>query len=196
MRDNMIKVDNLTKAFDGKAVLSDVNTEFSDGIYMLTGPSGSGKTTFARILGGLETPDSGTISGLGAVSFMFQEPRLFPWMNLRSNIVSVTDCSRQVADELLTELELYNDRGKLPGELSGGMQRRAALARTVSAKADLYIFDEPLSGLDDKLKRTACDIIRRWISGGKTALIITHDISEVSEIADHHLKLENGKITE
>lgn len=192
----MIKVDNLTKAFDGKAVLSDVNTEFSDGIYMLTGPSGSGKTTFARILGGLETPDSGTISGRGAVSFMFQEPRLFPWMNLRSNIVSVTDCSRQVADELLTELELYNDRGKLPGELSGGMQRRAALARTLSAKADLYIFDEPLSGLDDKLKRTACDIIRRWISGGKTALIITHDISEVSEIADHHLKLKNGKITE
>lgn len=192
----MIKVDNLTKAFDGKAVLNGVNTEFSDGIYMLTGPSGSGKTTFARILGRLETPDSGTISGPGAVSFMFQEPRLFPWMNLRSNIVSVTDCSRQVADELLTELELYNDRSKLPGELSGGMQRRAALARTLSAKADLYIFDEPLSGLDDKLKRTACDIIRRWISGGKTALIITHDISEVSEIADHHLKLENGKITE
>ena len=192
----MIKVDNLTKAFDGKAVLNGVNTEFSDGIYMLTGPSGSGKTTFARILGRLETPDSGTISGPGAVSFMFQEPRLFPWMNLRSNIVSVTDCNRQVADELLTELELYNDRSKLPGELSGGMQRRAALARTLSAKADLYIFDEPLSGLDDKLKRTACDIIRRWISGGKTALIITHDISEVSEIADHHLKLENGKITE
>lgn len=193
----MITIEKLSKSFGNKAVLDAVSVELVPGIYMLSGPSGSGKTTFSRILCGLEAPDSGTIcSDVQSVSFMFQEPRLFPWLNLRSNITSVTDCSYQTANELLTELELFEDRNKLPGELSGGMQRRTALARTLSAAADLYIFDEPLSGLDVRLKKIACRVIHKWIPTGKIALVITHDTDEVSEIADRFLRLENGKITE
>ena len=121
-----LEVKKLKKSFDAKDVLCGVDLELSDGIYLLTGASGCGKTTLLRILGGLETADSGDFTKL-TVSFMFQENRLFPWLNITENITETANCSRETALALLDSLGLGGNEKKYPHELSGEMQRRVSL---------------------------------------------------------------------
>ncbi len=190
-----ILIDNLEKNFSEQVVLDGVTLHLESGIYVLTGPSGCGKTTLARILCGLETADSGTVLPTDyKVSFMFQEPRLFNWLNVVDNVVKVTECSVERATELLSALELRDDLNKHPHELSVGMQRRVAIARTLAREAELYIFDEPLAGLDDERKITVCKLIKENVGADAIVLIISHDLFGVSSITDKIVHLEYGKI--
>lgn len=176
----MLKLDKITKSFGDKTVLSEFSAELHDGLSaLIMGPSGAGKTTLLRIIAQLETADGGSVAlpGTGRISFMFQEPRLFPWMNAVENVTAVLpEPDHTAAAELLRELGLENETDSRPGELSGGMQRRVALARTLIFPADLYLFDEPFAGLDPETAAAAADTIFRH-TAGKTVLIVSHDRS-------------------
>lgn len=176
----MLKIDNLHKSFGEKIVLNGFTAELpTKSKTLITGKSGAGKTTLLRIIAGLEIADSGkvTIDGEGVISYMFQEPRLLPWMNVHDNINAVLkypDTEKTVY--LLEELGLKDEIYSMPGELSGGMKRRVALARSLIYPADVYLFDEPFAGLDPAMAKTAADVILKY-TDGKTVLIVSHDTS-------------------
>lgn len=188
-----ISVNALCKSFGDKCVLDNVSLELYQGIYLLTGASGCGKTTFLRILSGLEKADSGDIPKC-KVSFMFQEARLFPWLNAIENIVRISECNEKEALELLNILKLSGNEKKYPHELSGGMQRRVALARTLARKAELYLFDEPLAGLDAVLQCEVCNVIKQVLPKSSVAIMVSHETDEPAKIADTFLRLEDGFI--
>ncbi len=176
---------DLTKAYDGKPVLAGVSLTLpSPGVSVITGASGRGKTTLFRLLAGLETPDSGSITGAGRVAYMFQEPRLLPWLTAAENVNLVLGDS---ADTLPTALawlervELGDDTDKYPAALSGGMQQRVALARALAyaeaAQAETILLDEPFRALDRPLRLRLYPLL---IEAAKRAavVVVTHDAED------------------
>ena len=145
-----ISINHLSFAYGDTPVLQDVSWQLPQkGVVCLWGPSGCGKTTLLRLLAGLEQPQEGAIEGVGRVAMVFQEDRLLPWMSALQNVM-VIGVEEYVARHYLlsvglTEAELY----ALPNQLSGGQQRRVALARALAAKSDLLLLDEPFNGLDE-----------------------------------------------
>ncbi len=155
-----MKAVDLTVSYDGKKILENLSFETGDGITCLMGESGCGKTTLLNTVAGLILPDSGEIAGKPEkVSFMFQEDRLFPWMNALEN-VNVVCNDKEKAMELLKKVELFEHRDKMPSELSGGMKRRVALARTLAFDADMMILDEPFKGMDAELVKRMSLLIK------------------------------------
>ena len=187
-----LEISSLTKVYGNKTVLSSLDLSVGGGIFAITGPSGCGKTTLFKILCGLEKYDSGSFQYNDRCSVVFQEARLFPWLNLRENVTSVTGCSVKQAEELLDMLGLGDDFLKYPHEVSGGMQRRTAIARALSVNAGLYLFDEPLAGLDAELKSVFCEILKSRIEKSKTVLVISHELEEIKRSADHIYTMKDG----
>ena len=184
----MITVKNITKTFDSKKVLDNINTVIPDsGIFAVSGASGSGKTTFMRILAGLETPDSGIVEGLEGkkISVMFQDDRLLPWYSALDNVAAV--CNKDTAKEWLKKVELTHAADKKPSELSGGMCRRVALARALAFDGDILFLDEPFKGLDIELRERMAELIKTFAKT-KPVILITHDRWEVS-LATNELKI-------
>lgn len=174
----MLRLESVSKSFGKKAVLRDVSADFPQGsTTLITGPSGIGKTTLLRIISGLEVADSGRVvhDGNAVISFMFQEPRLFPWLSAIKN-VSVVGGSSDASEQLLRELGMEGALELKPAELSGGMQRRVAIARTLLYPADIFLFDEPFAGLDPSSAAVAANVISRYTVGG-TVIIVSHDRS-------------------
>ena len=173
-----IVVDHVSKAFDGKPVLSDVCFTFPGGrISALTAPSGAGKTTLLRILLGLEAPDSGRVTGLeqkrlGAV---FQEDRLLERVDVLGNLRLVRpDMGREALSEALARFGLSGTEDKRADALSGGMRRRLALLRALISDAEVLMLDEPFNGLDDD---TLDHVVRATVDmiAGRTAILVSHD---------------------
>lgn len=148
----MICVEHLHLSFGSKAVLQDFSLTIPHtGVTALSGPSGCGKTTLLRCLAGLQTPDSGTISGIspGETALLFQENRLLPWRTVREHITDVLPPHRwDMVSSLLALTELEGESQSYPAQLSGGMGRRLALARCLALEARLYLLDEPFTGVD------------------------------------------------
>lgn len=176
----MLKIDNLTKSFGEKIVLDGFSANFPSGSRtLITGQSGKGKTTLLRIIAGLETPDSGKVllPRNAVVAMMFQEPRLFPWMSVIDNVSSVLDkADTDRIAVILCELGLENEGKAMPSELSGGMQRRVSLARTLLYPADVYLLDEPFAGLDPDMAQRAANVMFKYTKD-KTVIIVSHDRS-------------------
>ena len=140
---------DLSFSYADTPVLQDVTWHLPDkGVVCLWGPSGCGKTTLVRLLAGLEQPQSGTVQGNYRASVVFQEDRLLPWLSALNNVTVIGVTESVARDRLLslglTEEELH----ALPRHLSGGQQRRVALARALAADSDLLLLDEPFNGLD------------------------------------------------
>ncbi|MBO4879090.1 MAG: ATP-binding cassette domain-containing protein [Clostridia bacterium] len=184
----MISVKDISFAYknaDGKAekpILSRFSLDLPENtVTAVMGESGSGKTTLAKLLLGLQKPDSGEITGLDGkrISAVFQEDRLLPWYSARKNIASVlTDTKAEndaLTEAILEETELTASADKPIRELSGGMQRRVAIGRALAFGGDLLILDEPLKGLDEELQKRIVPRIKKRFP---TILLITHSEDE------------------
>jgi ABC-type nitrate/sulfonate/bicarbonate transport system ATPase subunit len=165
----------------------------------LHGPSGCGKTTLLHIIAGLDTEFIGRIDlplhpdgTAPRIGYVFQTPRLLPWRTLRENIrlVMRSDQDPDIADRLIEAVGLGAARDVYPERLSGGMARRAALARAFAVEPDLLLLDEPFVSLDhdtaEKLRELLLDL---WKKRPSTVLFVTHDLREAVFLADRLLLL-------
>jgi NitT/TauT family transport system ATP-binding protein len=201
-----LEVQQLSKRFSGsaRAVLSDLSFVLSSNESLcLLGPSGCGKTTLLRLLMGLEQPTAGTINispALAAnMSYVFQEPRLVPWRTSLENVLlpleltnTATPAAKDRATSLLEQLGLADRLEHFPGELSGGMQMRVALARALVTEPGIILLDEPFAALDERARFRMQDLLLELKrSMGLQFIFVTHAISEAVYIADRILMLDN-----
>lgn len=187
----MITLENICKSYGDKHVLQDVSLAVQ-GITCLMGASGAGKTTLLRILLGLETADSGRITGLPArIAAVFQEDRLVESLTVRKNLQLTLGAqySEEKALELLREMGVSDTLGSPAGTLSGGMKRRVALARALLHDAPLLVLDEPFKGLDEKIRAQVMAVVRRHAQG-RTVLLVTHDREEAQVLDARVVQLE------
>lgn len=169
----MIDINKITFAYGDKTILRDYTLHVGKGERIcLFAPSGSGKTTLFRLIAGLEQPDSGEIKLGGRVNYLFQEDRLLPWLTITENLTLV-GADKARAREVLGQVGL-EEYDKYPDELSGGMRRRVAIARSVCADGDILLLDEPFTGLDAGLRETCAELLKREFAGA-AIIMITHD---------------------
>ncbi|AYH43316.1 ABC transporter ATP-binding protein [Azoarcus sp. DN11] len=159
----------------------------------VVGPSGCGKSTLLNVVGGLDRDVDGRVQLAGAdsardIGFMFQEPRLMPWLTVLENVLLVTGsppAAKLRARELLVAMGLGDVLDAFPGRLSGGMQRRVALARAFVIEPKLLLMDEPFVSLDvPTANRLRAMLVEQWQRSGATVLFVTHDLREALALAD------------
>ena len=195
----MIVFENVSFGYKrGINVLSGFTLEVPDsGRVCLFGKSGCGKSTVLRLAMGLAKPGSGRITGTEglAVSAVFQEDRLIPWKTVLENVALFADGTERAAAApadraayYLRALGLGDVLHSLPGELSGGMKRRVALARALAHNFDMLVLDEPFTGLDEAAKRNAIELVSRE-TAGKMLLLATHDLLEAEALGAEIIEL-------
>lgn len=169
----------------------------------IVGPSGCGKTSVLSLISGLLKPSAGSVTVLGGspgearnrIGYMLQRDELLEWRTIERNVLlgleikgALNGQSRGYAMELLEKCGLAGFAGHYPGQLSGGMRQRAALVRTLAFRPELLLLDEPFSALDYQTRLILEDEVRSIIkSGGYTAVLVTHDISEAIAMGDRVL---------
>lgn len=175
----MIRLENISVSFEGQEVLSRLSCSFEEGqIHAISGASGVGKTTLLNVIAGLITPSEGrVICDAERIGYIFQEPRLFPWMTALENVSCV--CGDTEKARYYLELLLPDACDKLPAELSGGMKQRVSIARALAYEPTLLLLDEPFKGLDDESKKHTVDVVLEYIKG-RTAIMVSHDRDELS----------------
>lgn len=191
----MITIDRLTLSYGSQQVLKDCSLQVEAGSRVaLMGPSGCGKTSLINVIAGLLTPDSGKVSVNGKVSYVFQEPALFPWLTAVDNInVVLSDGPETLprAEQLLEAVGLSDCRDKYPHQLSGGQKQRIAICRALAYGGDILLLDEPLKGLDADTRDQVSALLRQeWT--GKTLLLVTHDPSEAQSLCDRVYRWQEG----
>lgn len=165
----------------------------------IIGPSGCGKTTVLSLIAGLLSPTSGEILINGEknyekddLGYMLQKDQLFPWRTIEKNVYlpleikkSLNKSNKDFADALLDKYGLAEFKKNYPDQLSGGMRQRVALIRTLVSDPKLLLLDEPFSALDYQTRLSVCDDVYKIIKQEKkTALLVTHDISEAIAMSD------------
>ncbi|MBE6797374.1 MAG: ABC transporter ATP-binding protein [Ruminococcaceae bacterium] len=174
----MISFKDVNFAYGKKEILKSFSLQINDGDRIcFFAPSGFGKTTVLRLIMGLENPKSGELTGLDKkkISAVFQEDRLLPDKTVKQNIELFAN-NRDI-EKVMLKLGLDNALLLYPDELSGGMARRVAIARALCRDADIYIFDEPFNGIDQKNIEKTAQLIRE-VTKDKTVLLVTHDRDE------------------
>ena len=210
-----IEMRGLTKTYPGGVTAVDeLDLTIADGeFFALLGPSGCGKTTLLRTIAGLERATSGTLllggrdvttaaPGKRDVAMVFQDYALFPHMTVTDNIAYPLRIQkmplgerRAKAHETAEGLGLEALLDRRPGQLSGGQQQRVALARAIAYRPQVFLFDEPLSNLDARLRLEARTFLKRLQSDlGVTTVFVTHDQAEALAMADRMAVMESGRI--
>ncbi len=218
----MIRYENVVKRFDGREVLAGVSFTVDKGeVLALVGPSGTGKSVTLKHLVRLRTPTSG-IGWLGdteissargkvleairaRIGYLFQGGALLGWLTVGENVAlplrertNLDDFAidRRVADALAA-VDLSGAADLYPAEISGGMQKRAGLARVLVRECDVVLYDEPTSGLDPVTSTTINRLIRKLNKErGVTSIVVTHDLQGALLFADKVLMLKNGHVVE
>lgn len=194
----VLRFDNVSMHYHSKqgetVALKAVNFSVYEGEFVaIIGPSGCGKTTLLSLAAGLLTPTKGrVVTAGGSFGYMLQKDELFPWRTIEKNIFLPLEIKRDdTAENRVRALALAEKYGlgqflkNYPSSLSGGMRQRAALIRTLSVNPDILLLDEPFSALDYQTRLSVCDDVYKIIRAEKkTALLITHDISEAISVAD------------
>ena len=216
--DMFLEISDLKKSFgqgDSRVqVLKGIDLNVEKGeIFVLLGPSGSGKSTLLNIIGGIDSPDSGSVSIHGEkmmdmtekrltryrrehLGYVFQMYNLIPNLNIKENIevgAYLSDRPLDI-DELLHTLGLYEHRHKLPNQLSGGQQQRTSIGRALVKNPDILLCDEPTGALDyttsKEILKLIGDVNQKY---GNTVIMVTHN-DAIKEMADTVVKLRDGKI--
>jgi sulfonate transport system ATP-binding protein len=201
---SVLEINIQSKYFGDKQVLSPLQVAIASGeIVSLVGASGCGKSTFLRIVAGLELDYVGNMTLKGkphqgrspSVGFIFQEPRLFPWLTVAQNVAfavpQASAASTALVTELLDEVGLAGYEQALPKQLSGGQAQRVAIARGLFTKPRVLLLDEPFSAVDAFTRMKLQELLTRIASHhGITLLLVTHDIDEAVYLSDRVLVLE------
>ena len=216
----MIKVENLSKNFQGMEVLKDVSITINKGdVVCVIGPSGSGKSTFLRCLNMLEKPTSGKIifdgEDLAApkanlnlhrqkMGMVFQQFNLFPHMTVLENLTCAPMMLKKVPKEeaeakaldLLGRVGLADRANSYPNKLSGGQKQRVAIVRALCMDPDVMLFDEPTSALDPEMVGEVLDVMKNLAKKGMTMIVVTHEMGFAREVSNRVLFLDDGVIAE
>ncbi|TRW84735.1 ABC transporter ATP-binding protein [Mycolicibacterium sp. 018/SC-01/001] len=211
-----VRFSGVTKAYGTASVVSDLDLELPDGSFtVLVGPSGCGKSTSLRMLAGLETVTSGTIT-IGDrdvthlqprdrdIAMVFQNYALYPHLSVAENIAFPLRATRTPRREALTragEIAESLGLGKLlsrkPKDLSGGQQQRVAIGRAIIREPSVFLFDEPLSNLDAKLRvETRTELLQIQRRLGITSVYVTHDQEEAMTLSDRMVVMRDGRIAQ
>lgn len=202
MKTELVKLNNVSLTYQTKQsetlAIEGLNLTIYKGEFVaIVGPSGCGKTTILSLISGILKPSQGTVSIAATgtqniTGYMFQHDHLFGWRTIMKNILlgpEIQKANIQSAKEraalLLRKYGLYEYKDRYPTELSGGMRQRVALIRTLVLEPEILLLDEPFSALDFQTRLGVCDDVSRIISEEqKTAVLVTHDLSEAISMAD------------
>ncbi|WP_421672090.1 ABC transporter ATP-binding protein [Raoultella terrigena] len=211
----LVTFDHVRKSWQQVTALQNFSLDIAAGeLVALVGSSGCGKSTLLRMLVGLESATQGEIrihgepvTGVGKDrGIVFQEPRLFPWLNVIDNVMlGLADeplsraAKRQRALEMLARVQLTEFASALPAQLSGGMAQRVAIARGLVGRPQILMLDEPFGALDALTRHTLQqELLQIHRSAGTTTLLVTHDVEEAVALADRVVVLSPrpGRIRE
>ncbi|HUV15823.1 MAG TPA: amino acid ABC transporter ATP-binding protein [Pelolinea sp.] len=217
---NLIEIRNLDKWFGDLQALDDVSLTVENGkVLVIIGPSGSGKSTLLRCINHLELPTSGEVWFMGEkmtdeqrtlnqhraeIGMVFQSFNLYAHLTILENItlaqrvVLKTDrkMAEKIAMEQLRKVGIAEKADKLPSQISGGQQQRAAIARALAMKPKLMLFDEPTSALDPEMIKEVLDVMMLLATEGTTMVIVTHEMGFARAAADEVIFMDFGRIVE
>ena len=214
-----LELDGLHKSYGSTAALAGASLALPKeiGTLVFIGPSGGGKSTLLRLVGGLESPDSGTITLAGSRlgqsrpellahrrknGYLFQSFNLFPHLDALHNIslplekvyAHSSSEAKQMAEACLERFGLAQHAHRHPAQLSGGQQQRVAIARAIAHQPELLILDEPTSALDPEMTSEVLDLIAQLRDDGQSILLSTHEIGFARRVADHIAFVAGGTI--
>jgi len=214
-----LEITSLTKRFGNHTALDALSLAADVRVLCLIGPSGGGKSTLLRILGGLETRDSGDVTIDGSPlptteqelmayrrrnGFLFQQFNLFPHLTALQNLTLPLEKVHRhspadavsIAEQSLSRFGLADHAAKLPAQLSGGQQQRVAIARAIASKPRILFLDEPTSALDPEMTAEVFDLIKELADDGQHIVLSTHAMGFARAVGDHVAFLAEGKIQE
>jgi len=215
-----LEADQLVKRYGGTTALDSLTLRVADArVLALIGPSGGGKSTLLRVLGGLETPDSGTVmvnsrplpaGEVGLIpyrrrnGFLFQQFNLFPHLTALENIALPLEkahgldrgTARDTASAALGRFGLSSHAHKLPAQLSGGQQQRVGIARAVAHQPEVLFLDEPTSALDPEMTAEVLELVQELAEAGQHIVLSTHEMGFAREVADEVAFIADGRVAE
>lgn len=189
-----MRIDIQEKSFGDAQILGAVRIDVGDMEKIaLTGPSGIGKSTLLRLIAGLDTDFEGSVTNVGKLAFVFQEPTLLPWRTAQQNLTITTGVSKAEARELLQSVGLADKADLFPTQLSLGQRRRIAIVRAFARQPDTLLMDEPFASLDPDAALGIKSLLRTLLNDRPTRLVlVTHAASEADELADRIVRLEGS----
>ncbi|MBM3136848.1 MAG: amino acid ABC transporter ATP-binding protein [Chloroflexi bacterium] len=217
---NLVEVKNLHKWFGDLRAVNDVSLTVEQGkVLVIIGPSGSGKSTLLRCINYLEVPTAGEVWFNGEclseeqkslnqhraeIGMVFQSFNLYSHLSILENITLaqrvVKKTEKKLADEIamdqLRKVGIADKANKLPSQISGGQQQRAAIARALAMKPRLMLFDEPTSALDPEMIKEVLDVMMLLATEGTTMVIVTHEMGFARAAADEVIFMDDGRIVE
>ena len=219
MAETLLKIENLTKEYEGQKILDGIHLEVKKDVLVVVGPSGCGKSTLLRCINALEPIQGGTIKLQGMdirkgsknittlrqkIGMVFQSYELFPHLTVIDNItlapvkVQKRDKAevRKEAMELLARVGLADKAKSYPRQLSGGQKQRVAIVRALCMHPEILLFDEVTAALDPEMVREVLDVMLDLAKQGKTMLIVTHEMQFAKAVADKVIFIDQGKIVE
>lgn len=191
---SMLEFQNISFSYEKKQIFDNFSFHLKKGeTVALMGASGCGKTTLLSLAAALIKPTKGEIrSSATRISYVFQEPRLFPWLTVEENLRAVIreDTSDEKIAVILNTLGLSDCAQLYPQELSGGMKSRVSLARALIFDGDLFLLDEPFAALDEELRHSIGQFLKQHFhEKGVSAILVTHQLNDAERLADRILYL-------
>ncbi len=217
--EEIIRFEDVSLSFGGRTILKDVNLSINKGdTFVILGPSGAGKSSILKVMLGLWAPDKGKIfiDGIDITNLkerdllplrkrmgiVFQGNALFDSLTVEENIAYFLKERNSISEKQLKErikqclafVNLENIEKLYPSELSGGMQKRVAIARAVAFNPDILLYDEPTTGIDPINSKAIIDLMKKIQKDGATSIVVTHYVHTAVQIGDYFAVIDDGKI--